>query len=87
MCMCVCLPGGGEVLAVTECVIGDTKYSTTQSRWREGEEGGEGERLHLFARSIHFRHPFTHAHIRVTARMPGTLMQSWEMMFGVTEKT
>ena len=43
VCMCVSLPGGGEVLAVTECVIGDTKYSPTQSRWREGEEGGEEE--------------------------------------------
>jgi 23S rRNA pseudouridine955/2504/2580 synthase len=65
-------------------IIGDGKYGGSgQENLGEGwgaQLGGEVSRkMHLHARSLQFRHPFTGAAITVTAPLPDHMRRTWEM--------
>jgi 23S rRNA pseudouridine955/2504/2580 synthase len=65
-------------------IIGDGKYGGSgQENLGEGwgaQLGGEVSRkMHLHARSLRFRHPFSGAIITVTAPLPEHMRRTWEM--------
>ncbi len=65
-------------------IIGDGKYGGSgQENLGEGwgaQLGGEiSRKMHLHARSLQFRHPFTGGTITVTAPLPEHMRRTWEM--------
>ncbi len=66
-------------------VIGDGKYggnSTTNDGDGWGAQlGGEmSKKLHLHARSLMFRHPFSGAQINLTAQLPDHMTRTWDTL-------
>jgi len=66
-------------------IAGDGKYGGSGQEnlgdgWGAGLGGALSKKLHLHARSLTFKHPFTGAALTLTAPLPDHMARTWEVM-------